>query len=284
MRAGNRSVQASRRQAQKRHSFKAEGYHAAVVSVVCGCIAIAGGAFLFGKKEAITRFVNRPVASVQLDTTLQHVTDTEIRRLLSPYISTGFFDLDVKQVQLSLESHPWVHRASVQRRWPDTLVVDLAEQVIIARWNETRAINQFGDMVVPPRGLDTRRLPQLSGNDESLSTVMEQYRMLSNVLYPAGISLNSLAMSDRGGWTLTVNDEIGLKLGTKDLLVRLQRFVDFYTSQPLQITALIASADLRYANGIAVENATNDAGPETLPGQVELVGEPLLAGEGDVAR
>jgi len=65
-------------------------------------------------------------------------------------------------------------------------------------------------------------------------------------------------LSKRGSWELELNDRLGVIVGRVDVLERTQRFVDFHNVQNNEQIALIESVDLRYSNGIAVQNAEPD--------------------------
>ena len=52
----------------------------------------------------------------------------------------SFFELDVERVHQDLEAMPWVYRASVRKRWPNSLNVYLVEQVAAAVWNSDHVV------------------------------------------------------------------------------------------------------------------------------------------------
>ncbi|MBT3986418.1 MAG: FtsQ-type POTRA domain-containing protein [Gammaproteobacteria bacterium] len=208
--------------------------------------------------QEISLFMNRPVSKVRMENSWQHIGESEIRQRLSNYMGEGFFDFDVEGVKSELESHSWVSSVSAKRVWPDTLSLQINEQVAIARWGERQLLNQYGEIFEPENVTTQANLPVLTGPENSQFEVMEQYQKLSQLLFPSALRLSGLYLSKRGSWELELNDRLGVIVGRVDVLERTQRFVDFHNVQNNEQIALIESVDLRYSNGIAVQNAEPD--------------------------
>ena len=101
-------------------------------------------------------------------------------------------------------------------------------------------------------------LPILSGPIDSQIRVMEQYQLMNQLLYSSGLKLNGLTLSMRGSWDLTLNESIRVAVGRIEVVERFQRFIDFYEGQSVSQTANISSVDLRYDNGIAIKNSSDE--------------------------
>ncbi|HBS51955.1 MAG TPA: cell division protein FtsQ, partial [Coxiellaceae bacterium] len=56
----------------------------------------------------------------------------------------GFFYLNVISMRQQLLKLPWVYEASVQRKWPDTVVVNIIEQKPILQWGKNALVNPEG--------------------------------------------------------------------------------------------------------------------------------------------
>ena len=80
-------------------------------------------------------------------------------------MGTSFFAFDVLGAKQSLEEHPWVRRAFAKKVWPDTLVLEIQEEIAIARWGEGQLLNQFGEIFEPPGRRRTAGLPLLVGSE-----------------------------------------------------------------------------------------------------------------------
>ena len=98
----------------------------------------------------------------------------------------------------------------------------------------------------------------MSGPIDSQIEVMEQFQLMSQLLFSSGLRLSGLNLSRRGSWYLTLNDSMQVAVGREQVIERLQRFIEFYEAQPAAQTAEFSSVDLRYNNGIAVENSREE--------------------------
>lgn len=208
--------------------------------------------------QDISMFINRPVSKVRIENQWQQISDNEVRLLLSAFMGNGFFNFDVEGVKEKLEQHPWVLQASVKRVWPDTLSLQLTEQVAIARWGNSQLLNQYGEIFEPVGVENLLTLPVLTGPDHLQREVMEQYQKLSQILFPSGLRLSGLSLSRRGSWELVLNEGLQVEAGRNNVIAKTQRFVDFYDKQPPSESSRFQSIDLRYGNGIAVKSKESD--------------------------
>ncbi len=226
--------------------------------VLLTVFCLSFGLLLTQYNQEISLFMNRPVSKVRMENSWQHIGESEIRQLLSAYMGEGFFDFDVEGVKSELESHPWISSAAAKRVWPDTLSLQINEQVPIARWGEAQLLNQYGEIFEPVTIGTQLNLPRLNGPADSQFEVMEQYQKISQILLSSDLKLSGLYLSRRGSWEFELNDKLQVIVGRVDVLERAQRFVDFYGAQNNEYTSLIESVDLRYSNGVAVRNAEPD--------------------------
>ena len=222
-------------------------------------LAFLGGIVLLAQNyEQIGQYINRPITKVRMDNQWQHVSEAEVGSLITNFMGAGFFNFDVAGVQSTLEAQAWVEEASIKRLWPDMLSLQLTEHVAIARWGEGELLNQHGEIFVPADIGTMNALPILFGPINSQIKVMEQYQLMNRLLYSSGLKLNGLTLSMRGSWELTLNESIQVAVGRIEVVERFQRFIDFYEGQSVSQTAKISSVDLRYDNGIAIRNSSDE--------------------------
>ena len=228
----------------------------AAILVLMLCVSLS----LYAQQNLaeISRFINRPVTKIRTDAQWQQLNEAEVSRMLAGTMGKGFFDIDVASIKAKLEQNPWVAQASVKRVWPDSLALDITEHVAIARWGDKQLLNQYGEIFAPKEISSAGQLPRLQGPEGSQFLVMKQYQQFSQILFPAGLKLTALVLSSRGGWQVTANETMQLAVGRNDLTGKLERFVDFYTKQPKTKVDLFEHVDLRYGNGIAVRNKSED--------------------------
>jgi cell division protein FtsQ len=200
---------------------------------------------------SVVGFINRPISKVRIENQWQQVSESEVGIALSEFMGTGFFN--VRGAKQKLEQMPWVEFVSVKRIWPDTLSLELQEEVAIARWGKASYLNQTGQVISPMTAAVDRSLPTLRGPDGSQIEVMLQYQKLNQLLSPEGLRLTELDYSKRGSWELTLNNTVRVSAGRQDVFENIARLVTFVTTKPGIDLADIASVDLRYNNGFAVK-------------------------------
>jgi cell division protein FtsQ len=208
--------------------------------------------------QDITYFMNRPITKVIIENQWQQIEEADVREILSDYMGVGFFDFNVQGVKGALESHSWVAKVTVKKLWPDSLSLNVNEEIAIARWGENSLLNQQGNTFSPDNSEALRSLPKLIGPEGSQFIVMEQYQILSQILFPAGLRLTQLSLTARGSWDLILNESIQVFAGRLNINERLERFVNFYSAQAIAVVKQIERVDLRYSNGIAVRNIEED--------------------------
>jgi cell division protein FtsQ len=199
---------------------------------------------------------------VMIEGELQRVTENDVKAAVFNFINRSMVAVDLEQVKAALEGNAWIKNASLRRKWPNTLIVDVTEEVPIARWGDSELLNQDGNIFSPPV-LDSRlNLAKLSGPSGSERRVMEQYQVFNQLLYPKNIRIVSLDLNTRGAWTLSLLNEVTLSVGSINPVQRVRRFARIYDSFFAAQMAGIERFDLRYEDGIAVSYktpATSDA-------------------------
>lgn len=197
------------------------------------------------------------LATLEVKTPVVHVTEAQVRLVAERQVAGTFFTVDLDRVRASLEKLPWVREARVERRWPDTLVVSLAEHVPLARWNDDALVSDAGEVFV---AAVARKLPRLAGPEDSVVEVVGAYRRHQATLAPLGLAIDELRLSPRRAWRIRLDGGMQIALGRIETDARLARFVALY---PRLFGTQVAAAgdvapvqpawiDLRYPDGFAL--------------------------------
>jgi cell division protein FtsQ len=201
---------------------------------------------------------------------MQNVTAKELHGTLAPFIEQGFVELDIAAAQAAVESLAWVEHASVRRQWPGILRVEIFEQRPVATWYGTALLNNKGEIFIDGAAGYSGVLPDLSGPAESqlellqaLFTVETKFESLGQ----SGLELRRLQRSDRHAERLWLQNGLEIRLGRKDMDMRLERFIQVAWPVLRGQVERVAYVDMRYANGFAV-------------GWKESVTDALTSGEG----
>lgn len=190
-----------------------------------------------------------PINQVLVTGNRTHVEDTLIETVVRNKHPESFFELNVDALHQEIEDLPWVYRASVRKRWPNSLNVHVVEEIASARWNSDSLLNQYGQTFDAQLADDA--LPDLFGPGGSEQTALQGYRAMQTLLNSASLTIDELYLSERFAWNLRLNNGVKLNLGRSEFVDRLQRFVDVY---PLLLKQgkQINYVDLRYDTGLAV--------------------------------
>ena len=70
--------------------------------------------------------------------------------------------------------------------------------------------------------------------------------------------MSGIKLSDRGSWSLIVNDSMRITVGRSKLNNRLERFIKLYKTDGFSEDFRKSEIDLRYGNGIAVKKLAEE--------------------------
>ncbi len=228
--------------------------HAGVLFAI---LLLCCGVFFAQHRTQISAYINKPIRVVKVANELERVDENSVRSALAVHLNAGFFAVDVRAIKEQLEAEPWIERAVISRVWPDTLSVMITEEVPIARWGEASLLNQYGESFAPDYMPDDQTLPQLYGPEGMERRVMEQYQVFNQMIADTGLRVREIAFSERGSWTLRLDNDLQVSIGRSDVMERVQRFVTFYQRYLNARIEQIAAVDLRYNNGISIRNKTD---------------------------
>ncbi|MGA9421593.1 MAG: cell division protein FtsQ/DivIB [Rhodanobacteraceae bacterium] len=193
-----------------------------------------------------------PVHRIDVRAPFDHISAEQIRTAVSSELGAGFFAVDLDQVCAAVMRLPWVERADARKRWPDTIELTVYEQHPYARWGADRLVNRHGHLFSVPGAPNLQGLPQLSGPDARLDDVLAFYVGELPHFAASGLVLESVALSERGSWSLTVASGAVIEVGREDAKGRLSRFLGVWPRLAAGREGTPAYVDLRYENGFAL--------------------------------
>lgn len=193
-----------------------------------------------------------PIREIRIEGDMTHLTGEGFRGRLTEAARAGLFGIDVKALRRTILAEPWVADVAIRRVWPDTLVVQLAEQVPVARWNAGRAVNRYGEIFDPPDDDLSAELVRLSGPDEAVVEVMTFFSEIAGLAAPHGLEAVAVSMSDQRALEVELADGRRIILGTERVRERMQRFLVGYEAYLKPRWHQVRSVDMRYPNGFAV--------------------------------
>lgn len=205
-----------------------------------------------------------PLRSVQVEGRFDHVTSEQLKQVVAPLITGGFFHVDVDAIRAAADSLPWVKNTSVRRVWPDTVKIKVTEQTAYARWNKTALVNAEGELFTPAASTMPANLPLLTGPHDSQLQLVQQLANMNALLQPLGLKIKHMVLNDRRSWQLTLDNGVEVVLGRRHGMQRIQRFIQVYPARLASEVTRIRRVDMRYNNGFAVHWANPGASGKSL--------------------
>ncbi len=192
-----------------------------------------------------------PLQVVRIQGEFRYLDPARIEPVLGEHlVNSGFFSLDLPQLQAICLALPWVAEAHVHRVWPDAVHITLVEQVPLARWGDTDPvvwINTEGELFRPAQtvALD---LPVLIGARDQADELVALLLQIQSSLSDSGLHLRRLQRHPPGSWTVRLDPDLTVWLGQHQPLQRWRDFIQIYPQLPEPARRI----DLRYPQGFAV--------------------------------
>lgn len=217
--------------------------------------AFAGIAYFV--TDPLTRLLERPLKSVAVEGQFQYLPKDRAMELIEREIDGDFLQLNLNRLKSELQEDPWVDHVYLSRRWPDTLVVKIAEQTPIARWDANGFLNQRGEIIRVKETDKLLGLPWLQGNEINAREIMQQYQDLSTLLRSRGLEIVALKCDNKKSWRLTLKNDKEIAIGREEVMEKLRRFVTVYDKFLSSVWSDVKAIDVRYSNGVSVEWITD---------------------------
>src|SRR5471032_1139366 len=216
-------------------------------------ITAATLAALIAGVAALSVFLDQPIQKVLISGRFQRVSPGDIERAVKDRVrSAGLVSVDLDAVRSAVTSLPWVDTASVQRAWPRGLSVSVVEQVAAARWGESGPLNTRGELFASQATHIPPELARLSGPPGTQGVVAARFLAAQGRLVEAGLHLTALRLDERGAWELDLADGITVRLGSRQVDERFERFMITAVKLIAQRANDISYVDMRYSNGFAI--------------------------------
>jgi len=221
---------------------------------------LAAGAFMAHTGGALL-----PFRWVDVSGSFARVSAEQIRAAVGPAATRGFFGVDLGEVRASALALPWVAEAEVRKVWPDTLEVRIRERQVLGRLGVDRLVDVAGNIFQARGAGEARGLPLLDAEPAQMPQLAEYYQQAQRGVDSIGRQISAARISPRGALQLQLNDGLEVQLGSREQMLRWQRFVGSLPRMAALDPRPIAAVDLRYTHGYAVryvEPAAPDAVPD----------------------
>ncbi len=257
----NKYQKKNRKVKSKRNHFSVGGALRFIkVSVVMTSLASMLAFSIYYGSEAVDQMMERPITEIKIESEFHFLSSEESRELISKNIKGHFLTEDLLGMREKLLQNPWIDDVILSRRWPDSLVIKITEQVPVARWNESAFINNRGEVIFiasPSKTLSDgqkqlRYLPHLRGEDKQAFEMLNEFYRLTEIVKGSQLMIAELEKDVRGNWSATMNNGWQVMIGRDHLEEKLKRFNRVVNQQLKPVAYNISVIDLRYEHGLAV--------------------------------
>lgn len=228
------------------------------LAVVLGCLVLSAALGVWMRQPAFA------IDKLTVEGDLLRNNLATVRANVVPRVHGGFFTVQLNEAKAVFETVPWVRRAVVRRVWPDELRVQLEEHQPAAYWHhqdrDDQLVNVQGEVFdanvgdVEDEPLPTLHAPANASPDQARQ-MLAMLRRLRPVLVSLEGEIETLKLTDRGSWSVKLDNDALIELGrgdTEEVVARAQRFVKTFPQLRNQYPSALAYADLRYPKGYAV--------------------------------
>ncbi|WP_315390258.1 cell division protein FtsQ/DivIB [Neisseria bacilliformis] len=199
-----------------------------------------------------------PVKQINIDGRLRHTDAAELQQVAQQYIRGNIFRADLNGAQAAFAKLPWIAKAEVRRRLPDTVDIRLTERIPVAHWDEGRLLDSEGNPFAAEWEGD-EELPEFKGQEGSGKIMAEHLDIFRRELAKQKLGIAVLAYTPRSAWEIVLDNGIRIRLGREHESERLARFVQAWPQLLSPQAERLEYADMRYKDGFAVrlkENGT----------------------------
>jgi len=229
--------------------------------------------FMAALMSGVIKSSHWEIENINIRAEFKRVNSEQIRIVVASQTERSFFKVNPDEIRDELSNIPWVQKVSVNKKWPNSLIVTLIEHKAVATWNGNKLLNEYGEIFEVDRFDDLSAIPKIHGNDNDSQQIWDKYVRFNEIVKKTGLDITSSSISNRGGWQLELSNGIDINLGSQQMDAKLVRLTDTWTKllnlkeqQPIYI-------DLRYTNGyvvkwpqIELENSEQETNTGTLNG------------------
>ena len=192
-----------------------------------------------------------PINKIRVSGNYQQINTDNINTILDSNLGKGFFSVNIKSIQRSINLQPWVDTVSVKRIWPRELHVRLIQKKAVARWDSENLLSQQA-VIFKADSQAFNHLPLISGYSGQSKELLQRYNQIQHEFSRHGIVVTEMSEDSKGALSLLLNKKIKVSIGSENRDMKLRHLLAVYAQQIKPRTEQIKHIDFRYNNGFAI--------------------------------
>ena len=190
-----------------------------------------------------------PIKTISFKGEFIYADEKGIRKQLQFFIGKDLIKIDILKIKESIKKNDWVNNVLVERRFPDTLFIEIFEFQPAILWNNEYYIDDKGIKFKVEKNI-ALNLPEIKSDTLNYLVMYDLYMSLSNMLKKVDLSILSISHK---------NDMLDIHTNKYNFLVRyseysqkIDEFIHVFEQFQNKNKKNIKTIDLRYPTGFAV--------------------------------
>lgn len=197
---------------------------------------------------------NFAITQVKVSGSFEHIKPSSLHKIINNDVDGNFFTLDVARLYEELMALDWAKQVWIHRVWPDTLNIELVEQVPIALVVKRGLLNSSGEIFTQEAQSYINKIPTFKVTERYYKQAIDAYQQLSDTLAMHELEIDEFVFDERKSQSVTLQNGIQIVLGRHSTERRFDRFLKAFATEMQQRQKKIKRIDLRYTNGFAVSD------------------------------
>ncbi|MHA3104427.1 cell division protein FtsQ/DivIB [Acinetobacter sp. ANC 3791] len=218
-----------------------------ILLIIATTVFVAGA---YGLYKIIT---DARVADLQVVGNDSALEAQQVGAYVKPIIRDNYFTSDLEKIRDRTLEISWVDRVVISRAWPNAIRVRVFPRHPIARWGTGRLLSENGDVYSEAAPQPHNDLPLLHGPISQSQLMMRRYNEINQLFQPFNLHLKELYLTERMTWFMQFDSGLRIIVDQDQTMSKLQRLSVLAGTDLKPIWSQIATVDLRYRNGLAIQ-------------------------------
>ena len=124
---------------------------------------------------------NQSIDRVVINGEFNYLSERDVIDLIDENVQTGFLTLDLPELNRKIVEQDWIRSSSIRRSWPATLIVNIEEEIPVARWGEQQLLNNVGDYIAVINKDSVSHLPVIFSQAGDTKEIIKIYQLISEL-------------------------------------------------------------------------------------------------------